>query len=55
MEILNMNQNPDHHVLVFQLGFWKDKSDLSRMSKFKMFSQDLSLATVEIKNGRILF
>ena len=50
MEILNMNKAPDH-ILVFQLGFWKDKSDLSRMSKFKMFSQDLSLATVEIKNS----
>lgn len=33
MEILNMNQAADHHILVFQIDFWKHKSDLSRMSE----------------------
>lgn len=51
MDILNMIQAPDNHILFSLLCLWKDKSDLSKMSKFKIFSQDLSLTTVEFKNS----
>lgn len=29
MDIPNMIQTPNHHILLFQLCLWKDKSDLS--------------------------
>lgn len=40
MDILNKIQAPDNHILLSWLCLWKDKSDLSKMLKFKIFSQD---------------
>ena len=38
MDILNMIQAPDNHILLTQLCLRKGKSDLSKTSKFKIFS-----------------
>lgn len=51
MDSLNRIQAPDNHILLSQQCLWKGKSDLSKMSKFKIFSQFLSLTTVEFKNS----
>lgn len=49
VDIINMIQALDNHILLSQLCLWKDKSNLSKMSKFKILSWDLSVATVELK------
>ena len=41
MDIRNMIHASDNHILLSPRCLWKAKSDLSKMSKFKIFSQDL--------------